>query len=160
MDTPFSKWQGFAVSGGLRGENANVGVFAMRQSGYWLIFLALCGCQAKTTPQTASSPAADPPAIAEALALLNQGAHEQGLELLNAAIEKQPDMGRLYGARATFYHRSGLHARALADLDRAVAAAPQDAQLLNNRGTYIFRCSTRTRRSAIWMRRCSMIPGS
>ena len=50
----------------------------MRQSGYWLVFVALWGCQAKTSPQTAATPAEEPPVIAAALALLNQGEHEQG----------------------------------------------------------------------------------
>ncbi len=99
-----------------------------------LMLSAVAGCQSQTSSPAVSSPEGESPVIAEALQLLNRGEASQGIELLNAAIEKQPNIGRLYGARATFHHRAGLYPLALEDLDRAVSCAPQDAQLLNNRG--------------------------
>ncbi len=101
----------------------------------WLMVIFLVGCQAQSSaPPSSGKATLDLPVIAEALKLMDEGQLDQGLELLSAAIEKHPHDGRLYGARATLRHRSGLLTQALADLDRAVQASPEDAQLLNNRG--------------------------
>jgi tetratricopeptide (TPR) repeat protein len=101
---------------------------------YFLLLTVLVGCQSRSETPLADSTPPELPVVAEAFRLLEQGQLETGLERLNAAIERQPDEGRLYGARAAFHHRAGLNPEALADLDRALAAAPDDPRLLNNRG--------------------------
>jgi Tfp pilus assembly protein PilF len=104
---------------------------------WWMLglVLAVVGCGTKSERQIAEKAApADPPEVAEALSLADQGMIADGLNVLNAAIEKSPQIGRLSGARATLQHRAGLDQRALEDLNRALEFGPDDAQLLNNRG--------------------------
>lgn len=117
----------------------------------WFVWTALCvcvGCQAQSTsaskPKTAPQ---DPAAVTQALKLAEDGRIADGLDLLHHAIEKSPNDGRLYGARATLHHRAGLNSLALADLDRALEASPDDPQLLNNRG--FIRLSLRQHAGAI-----------
>lgn len=102
----------------------------------WVLMLAAVGCQSKSSTPTAQAPSSlpDPPAVVQALKLLENGKVAEGLEVLNAAIEQSPQEGRLYGARASLHHRAGLNAQALADLSKALEFTPDDAQLWNNKG--------------------------
>lgn len=105
-----------------------------RLAGLSLVCL-LIGCQSKSATPTAQTAAPnEPPAVVEALSLMERGQIAEGLEVLNTALEQTPQEGRLYGARASLHHRAGLNPQALADLNRALEYAPHDAQLWNNRG--------------------------
>ncbi len=99
----------------------------------WWLLAFVVGCGTAATPVADTAPTADPPVIAEALALANKGEDDAGLKLLDAAIAQQAD-ARLFGARATLHHRAGRTPQALEDLNAALAKSPDDPQLLNNRG--------------------------
>ncbi len=59
-----------------------------------------------------------------ALALLEQGEHEQALAKLNQAIEREPDFAGNYANRGILHDRMGEHLAALHDYERALVMNP------------------------------------
>lgn len=55
-----------------------------------------------------------------ALALLEQGRHEEALALLNAATRAEPELAVNYANRGVLYDRMGRHREALRDYERAL----------------------------------------
>lgn len=65
--------------------------------------------------------------------LANKGKYSEALEILNKAIEKDPNHARAFKLRGHVYYAMGNYQKAFADLDKVVALVP------NNHNVYVDR---------------------
>ena len=80
----------------------------------------------------------------------------KALDLLNKAIELNPDDAIDYNNRGTAFYKLGRYQRAIEDFNRAINLDPNDTYAYNNRGNAYYDLGKRNRACDDWRKVCEL----
>jgi len=80
----------------------------------------------------------------------------KALDLLNKAIELNPDDAIDYNNRGTAFYKLGRYQRAIEDFNRAIHLDPNDTYAYNNRGNAYYDLGKRNRACDDWQKICEL----